>query len=89
MDYDVDFRSICITTVEDKKKLYTKREIRDANRARQLQRKLGFVSTEQLNEMISKGMLNNCDITKHDVIRAKDIYGQDIAEIKGKSAMMI
>ena len=87
LDHDVDFKNIFITTVEDRKRLYTKREIRDSNRARQLQRKLGFLSTDQLSEMISRGMLKNCDITKKDVMRAKDIYGQDIAEIKGKSTM--
>ena len=78
-------RTVQVTTVAEKMKLYTKREISGAVKARALQRRLGFVSTEQLLKMIGNGMLLRCDIGKRDVLRAVDIFGQDIGELKGKA----
>jgi hypothetical protein len=37
--------------------------------------------------MIQTGQLLNCEVTPDDVRRAEEIYGQDIAEIKGKSTL--
>ena len=78
-------RHVFITTVADRLKLYSKQEIQRANKARQIQRRLGFVNKDRLIEMISKGVLLNCSIGKKDILRADDIYGQDIGELKGKS----
>ena len=37
--------------------------------------------------MINTGQLLNCEVTADDVRRAEQIYGQDLAEIKGKSTL--
>ncbi len=68
-------RTVQVTTVADMMKLYSKREIELAVKARALQRRLGFVSSEQLIRMISNGMLLKCDISKRDVQRAADTFG--------------
>ena len=78
---------VYVTTVKENKKFYSKREKVMANKARVLQRRLGFVSTQTLCKMIQTGQLLNCEVTPDDVRRAEEIYGQDIAEIKGKSTL--
>ena len=75
------------TTVKENKRFYSKREKVMANKARLLQRRLGFVSTQTLVKMISNGQLLNCEVSIDDVRRAEAIYGQDLAEIKGKSTL--
>ena len=84
-DVNLQRRCINITTVAERLKLYTKREISQALRARQIQRRLGFVSRDKLIKMLGNGHLLQCDIGKRDVMRAEDIFGQDIGELKGKS----
>ena len=84
-DVQAQRRHIMISTVADRLKLYSKREIQKAIKARQIQRRLGFVNKDRLIEMLSKGALLNCDVGKKDILRAEDIFGQDIGEIKGKS----
>ena len=78
-------RHIFITTVADRLKLYSKREVQQAIKARQIQRRLGFLNKDRFIEMLSRGALLNCDIGRRDILRADDIFGQDIGEIKGKS----
>ena len=82
---DMYHRTVQVTTVADKMKLYTKREISAAVKARALQRRLGFVSTEQLTKMLNIGMLLRCDISKRDMLWATGICGQDIGELKRKA----
>ena len=78
---------VYVTTVTANQKFYSKREKVNANKARLLQRRLGFVSTQTLIKMINTGQLLNCEVTADDVRRAEQIYGQDLAEIKGKSTL--
>ena len=78
-------REVSVATVSERMKLYTKREVSQAVKARQLQRRLGFINKDTLLKMISNGTLLHCDISKKDVLRAEHIFGQDIGEIKGKA----
>ena len=64
-----------MTTVTDKMKLYAKREISQAVKARSLQRRLGFVSTEAFINL-------KCDVGRKDVLRAEDIFDKDIGDFK-------
>ena len=86
-DIESDYCTVplLVETVVDRMKLYSKREIRDAVKARELQRQLGFMRGGELEKMISNGKLRNCEVSKKDVRRAESIFGQDIAEIKGKA----
>ena len=61
---------VYVTTVKENKKFYSKREKVMANKARVLQRRLGFVSTQTLCKMIQTGQLLNCEVTPDDVRRA-------------------
>ena len=46
-------------TVEQNKKKYTVREVRDASLARDYQRRLGYASAAQTIKLISQGNLTN------------------------------
>eukprot|EP01040_Poterioochromonas_malhamensis_P013796 gene13796-15214_t len=74
-----------VLTVEENKLAYSKREIRDARRAIDLIRTLGYPTPRQLIEMIQSGTILECPVTIHDVVRAHDIFGDDIPSLKGKT----
>lgn len=74
-----------VITVNDKKKKYTVRQVKQAALAREYQRKLGYASPGQLIKMIGQGKLVKSDITAQDVIRSLDIWGQDLGSLKGKT----
>jgi hypothetical protein len=48
-------RLAMVVTVADKKKKYSKRQVRQAELAREYQRKLGYASPGQLIKMIGQG----------------------------------
>jgi hypothetical protein len=78
-------RLAMIVTVADKKKKYSKRQVRQAELAREYQRKLGSASPGQLIKMIGQGQLTKSGITAQDVVRALDIWGPDLGSLKGKT----
>ena len=81
-------KSIMVMTVKDKKKLYTARQVKSAELAREYQRKLGYTSPGQLIKLIGQGKLDKSDITAQDVVRALDIFGPDLGSLKGKTTSM-
>ena len=74
-----------VTTVNDKMKKYTVRQVKQAELAREYQRKLGYASPGQLVKLIGQGKLVKSDITAQDVVRALDIWGPDLGSLKGKT----
>ena len=73
-----------VMTVKDKRKLYTARQVKSAELAREYRRKLGYASPGQLIELIGQRKLDKSDITAQDVVRALDIFGLDLGSFKGK-----
>lgn len=72
-------------TVKDKNKLYTARQVKSAELAKEYQRKLGYASPGQLIKLIGQGKLDKSDITAQDVVRALDISGPDLGSLKEKT----
>lgn len=77
------YSCILINTVQDNLRRYTAREVTQAKKARELQRRLGYPSTTSTVRMINKGIVN-CDVTSTDVRNADAIYGMSVASMKGK-----
>ena len=73
-----------IQTVEGNEKLYTKRQVQGAERARVLCEELGFVSNQDLVKLIKRG-IPGCDVTVPDVYRALRIYGESLGNLRGKT----
>jgi hypothetical protein len=78
-------RLAMVVTVSDKMKKYSKRQVKQAELAREYQRKLGYASPGQLIKMIGQGQLTQSGITAQDVVRSIDIWGPDLGSLKGKT----
>ena len=74
-----------VQTIAKNKKLYHKREIDGANKARELYIRLGQPSQHQFQTMLANNMIPDCPITADDARRAIKIYGPDVATFKGKT----
>ena len=74
-----------VTTVRDKMKKYTVKQVQQAELAREYQRKLGYASPGQLIKLIGQGKLVNSNVTAQDVVRSLDIWGPDLGSLKGKT----
>ena len=75
-----------IETVQSNMQRYTKREVAGADRARLLLRKMGFSSIRNAIDIAAGG--SDFDVTARDFEIAEDIYGRDVATLKGKSRKM-
>jgi hypothetical protein len=74
-----------VSTVEQQKALFSPREVRDADHARALYRKLGRPSEHEFEQILSGNLLRNCPVSVADAKRALIIYGTDVATLKGKT----
>lgn len=74
-----------LTTVEDNKRHFTRREIQGADRARELYRKLGRPSEKSFQHYLTKNLVRNSPVTAEDAKRALVIYGPEVATLKGKT----
>ena len=74
-----------IQTVKESEEGYSKRQIKDAQEARDLCAKVGYPSPQDFQNMISENMILNCPVIVEDVIRADKFYGRDIHSLKGKT----
>ena len=73
-----------VQTVSDLKKLFSRREIEGADRARDLLAKLGRPSQKHFEHMLANNVIINCPVTADDARRALLIYGPDVPSLKGK-----
>ncbi len=80
-----EHRLMAVTSVEENKLGYSKRELTDAVRARELSARVAYPSNKDLAELLTTGGIINCPVTAHDVARAEKIFGPDIAVLKGKT----
>lgn len=74
-----------VSTVSQQKKLFTRRDVMNADTARQLYRMLGRPSEAEYQRILANGGIRNCPVTPLDAQRALLIYGPDIATLKGKT----
>ncbi len=74
-----------VQTVHDNMKLFSKRQIAGAVKARELYVKLIFPSTSDFRAIVSAGGVLGSDVTIDDVKAAEVIWGQSVFKIKGKT----
>jgi hypothetical protein len=76
---------IFLQTIEENLKKYSQHQIKEAHRARDLLHALSFPSIANLKKALQMNAIANCPVTIDDVTRAEDIFGPDIATLKGKT----
>ena len=74
-----------ISTVEDNKKQFTKRQVQQADVAKNLYSKLQFPSWRDFKWIVAAGMVRNSPVTLQDIKNCEAIYGKDVAALKGKT----
>ena len=72
-------------TVSSNKLAYTKRQVQDAEKARNLMKLLAYPAEDAAINAINKGAIINTPITAHDIHRANKIFGPDLASLRGKT----
>ncbi len=74
-----------IQTVKDNMKLFSKRQIAGAVRAKDLYEKMIFPSTADFRAIVSADGIPGCEVTPEDVKTAKVIWGRSGLKMKGNS----
>ena len=72
-----------VETEQDNMSKYTKREVEGAQRAREMLAKMGFPPVSHAIDIVTRGV--NFTVTGTDFRIADDIWGKDIASMKGKT----
>ena len=74
-----------LSTVADRKKLFSQREIKAVDRPRALYRELGQPDEAVFQALLRRNLIQNCPVTADDAKRVLlVIYGPDVAALKGK-----
>lgn len=74
-----------LVTVAENEGRYSLREVKAAKQAKELIRRLCYPSLDSIQKMINNNAIMNCPVTSQDIERAVDIYGTELAYLKGKT----
>ena len=80
-----DVAAMLVNTVADNYEGYTKREVVKAHEARRFQRMVGCPSDRDFQGMVREKLIANCPVTVNDVHNANQIFGPDLANLRGKT----
>ena len=72
-----------VSTVTDNEKLFSRRDIAQARRARDLEERMGFTPVQKVRMMLNAGAVIECPVTSRDVTVAESIYGPSVPGLKG------
>ena len=76
--------SVFVVTVEDNKKMFSKRQVEGATAARNTYEALLCPSVEDFNSIIKMGGIKGCKLTADDVKISFKIFGLSVPKDKGK-----
>ena len=76
-------RCHAIPSVSENLQKYNYRQIKQAEQARTTYRTLGSLTIKNFKHILRQNLIKNCPVTLRDVEIAEDIYGPDIAALKG------
>jgi hypothetical protein len=85
LDARVNYYHAMISTTNENEANYTTREIKGAQKARQLMRRMYYPADSTLIRTLTKGAMLECPVTGKDVVTATEVYGKDVASLKGKT----
>jgi len=61
--------------VASNEKLYSRRDVTQARRARDLEARMGFTPAEKLKSLLNAGSIIECPVTSRDITIAEKVYG--------------
>lgn len=76
---------VMVSTVDENKKSFTRREVKKAEAARRLMAVIGRPGEHQMYDILDKRQLLNCNINSQDVRNARSIFGPEVGSLKGKT----
>jgi hypothetical protein len=76
---------VFVNTVSENKEGFTKRQIKNAELARTLYKTLSYPSTKDFKWVIQSNQIKDCLMTVQDIDVARNIWGKNIAALKGKT----
>ena len=76
---------VLLATVSDNEKLYCRRDVVQARRARDLEARLAYVPAAELRKILNSGAVIECPVTSVDVSKAEKIYGAAVPGLKGRT----
>ena len=79
---DYSFFTNLVSTLENQ---FTKQEVKKAQEAQTLYKRLGRPSIKKFQHIIRHNLIRNCPISLADALRCEYIYGPDPSTIKGKA----
>jgi hypothetical protein len=74
-----------VQTVQGNMEGFTKCEVEEARKAREAQAMLGHPTDRDFLGMVRGGMISNCPVTVNTVNNAHQIFGPDLAGIRGRT----
>ena len=74
-----------MTTVEDKKKKCANQEVKLVETELQLMERFGHPGYNTMLKILNDNVVKDCPVTGRDLMRAYDIFGTPVAQIKGKA----
>ena len=78
---------VLIDNVSENKQIPPKRQIKGADRAKNLYAKLGYPSAKYFRWIIKSQKIIECPVTVQDINIAHTIWGKNIEALKGKTTM--
>jgi hypothetical protein len=76
---------VVVNTVEGNREGYTDRAFGAAKQARHAQGMVRCPSEKDFKDMVSSNMIRNCPVTLKDIDAANNIFGPNVASMKGKT----
>ncbi len=74
-----------VNTVRGHFEGYTRHDVKRAREARRIQGMIANPTEREFAGMVREKLLTNCPITVHDVENANQIFGPDLANLRGKT----
>ena len=78
-------RTLAISTVNNNKSKFTKREVLQAQAVRALKKRMGYPPDAKLTRALQLGSIQNSNVLPADINRAMQIYGTSIPALRGLS----
>jgi len=83
--FDISNGACLLSTVEENKKLYSRRRVAGAEKAGNFYKVITYPSARDYKHVIQSNQIKNCQVTPEDIKIWLNIHGDSVDALKGKS----